>query len=431
MMLTGKTGAKISFLCTLTLLITEFSIQVIGTEYTIECLSSGFGNTDLFATTLRDLLPGDVLLLGPCEYQFEVDYILGEGNNSPNSDKFETTEGVLIKGTGSGADETVLNTAIEHFPVNVIFENLTFSGIQYYGPVYYTDSDTSILFRKCVLITGATSWLGKAVYSLCGRLTFIDSRVINGGTSTADAVFGVWVESANGHVMGLMRSKIIGFPIGLFARNWDLDEEYRRKDSVKVHETKLSTNSIECCVEYDYSINEITTCVDQSCPLEEQNLNTPQGSVTIKMNENIDVVGEFDYSVDQYLPFKIFFPKVLIEGQTFTYKLFSAHPLLPTHDGSQYHKGIAEPQYFQFDSTAKLATNKKVVVTFEKSVIDSNFNNPETVKAFISTNGRRWKKKPLKLKVKVQNGVSHYQVRFPKKKKLKVLVAFGEIENDG
>jgi len=343
--------------------------------------------------------------------------------NAPNEANFGSTEGVLIKGTGTGPAQTVLNTVIESFPVNVIFENLTFSGKQHSSPVYYTDSDKSILFRKCVFITGVSPWFKTAVYSLSGRLTFIDSTIINDSTTAADADIGIWVDSGKSHRMGLMRSKIINFPIGLYGGSWEKDEQ---RDSIQVHKTKLSTNQVECCVEYDY-VNSVRTCVDASCPLQNQNLNTPAGSVSIR--ENIDLVGEYDYTTDRYLPFKIYFPEVLTKGHTFTYKLFSAHPALPAHNNNQYHPGNAEPQYFQFDSSAKLST-KKVKIMFEKSVIDSKFANSMNIKAFLSFNGEKWKKKPLKLKVVVQNGVNFYQARYPKRNYLKGLIAFGEIQND-
>merc|ERR1712160_67730 len=131
-------GSIIPLLITLTLLATEFATQVIGKEenrigkeHVVEC-DDGIGDTALFTATIKSLLPGDSLLLGPCNYQFEDDYIIGE-MNAPDSDKFENAEGVLIKGTGQNPAQTVLNAIIEWFPVNVMFENLTIDGKQSTG----------------------------------------------------------------------------------------------------------------------------------------------------------------------------------------------------------------------------------------------------------------------------------------------------------
>merc|ERR1711957_518720 len=68
---------------------------VIGAEYVVECLDDGTGDTALFTATIKSLLPGDSLLLGPCNYQFEDEnYIIGQyyldGEkimNAPDSDK--------------------------------------------------------------------------------------------------------------------------------------------------------------------------------------------------------------------------------------------------------------------------------------------------------------------------------------------------------
>lgn len=443
-MLARRLPSTISLLCALTLLAAEFVTLVIGKEYSVPCLDSGNGNTALLDTTIKLLSPGDVLLLGACKYNFEDDYFLGrfysknnEGvetiiNNAPDPDKFGGEEGVLIKGTGKNAGKTVLYTVIDSFPVNAIFENLTISGEKSEAPsVYNTDADQAILFRTCVLISGANTSRSNfsAVFSLSGKLSFIDSKIISGPSSAADNATGVWVESGPFHRLGLMRSEIKKFPIGIYASRWERDEEWNQKDSIKVHKTKLFSNSVKCCIKGSND----GKCIDDSCPLDDQNRNTPAGNPTIEMNESIDLLGEYDYGKEVYLPLKIYFPEVTTKGHTFTYQLYSAHPALPMHGGNQYHSGIADPQYFQFDSTAVLSTQKKkaVVISFDKSVVDSKFVNSENIEAFHSVNGKTWKNKSLKLKVKTVDGTSVYQVRMPKRKNLKSLIAFGEIENDG
>mmetsp|Transcript_19800 Transcript_19800/g.23647 ORF Transcript_19800/g.23647 Transcript_19800/m.23647 type:complete len:443 (+) Transcript_19800:142-1470(+) len=434
--------SRISLFITLTLLATEFAAHVIGKEYEVSC-KDGVGDTTLFTSTIKALLPGDVLLLGPCNYQFEENYMIGwssswsptgglnEVINEPDRDKFGGSEGVLIKGTGEDPAQTVLKTVIQSFRVNVIFENLTIDGKQSTENVYYTDYDQTIVFRNCVLISGnlSTAYIKAAVWSLSGRLTFIDSEIINDSTSAAEADMGVWVyaysdDAAN--KMNLMRSSIDNFPIGLFGGGWAPDTQ----KSIQVHKTMLWSNTVECCVDYTCDKTGAEMCENKSCPLEGQTVNTPVGKSTIAMNKSVDLLGDYGRPIRQtYLPLRISFPKVQTGGYTFTYKLLSAHPALPTHTGKQYHPGNAAPQYFQFDSTATLSNKKKkqLRIGFDRSVIDSNFDNPENIKAFFSYNGKVWKKKPLLMKKRRAEGVRIYQVRLPKLRRLKSLIAFGEI----
>jgi len=430
----------IPLLITLTLLATEFATQVIGEEHVVEC-DGGIGDTALFTTILNSLLPGDSLLLGPCNYQFEDDYFIGrdyiggeEITNAPDSDNFNSDEGVLIKGTGQNPNQTVLNAIIESFPVNVMFENLTIDGKQSTKNVYYTDYDKSILFRRCVLIVGnlSSAYIATAVYSLSGRLTFIDSEIINGDTSATETEMGIWLESHGSNKMNLMRSSIEEFPIGLFGRNWDPDTQ----NAIQVHKTTLSSNTIECCVAYTRDNSGALTCDNDVCPLDSQTMNTPQGKSKIKMNEMVDLLGEYTYSSLPYLPLMISSRKVQTGGYTLAYKLLSAHPALPMYKDKQYNPGNAAPQYYQFDSSATFSIEKENRIGFDKSVIDSNFDNPNKIKAFQSVDGKVWKNKPLKLKVKVRKvknpktqvteNVNIYQVKIPKKTKLKILIAFGE-----
>jgi len=438
----------IPLLITLTLLATEFATQVIGKEenhigkeHVVEC-DDGIGDTTLFTTTIKSLLPGDSLLLGPCNYQFEDDYIIGQ-YNAPDSDKFETfgIEGVLIKGTGQNPDQTVLNAIIKNFPVNVMFENLKINGIKSTDSVFFTEDMNGIyvLFRSCVLIAGdlSTAYMKTAVYAYNGKLTFIDSKIINGYPSATESVVGVSVEAfderyfyRSSNKLTLMRSSIEYFPIGLLGGNWTADSQ----NSIQVHKTKLSSNTIKCCA---YTVNGCDIC-----PLDSQTMNTPEGKSKIEMNEMVDLLGadtynyincfSTSYTLDLTIPFR----KVQTGGSTLGYKLLSAHPALPMYKDKQYHPGNAAPQYFQFDSSATFSNEKGNRIGFDKSVIDSNFNNPNKIKAFQSVDGKVWKNKPLKVKVKViqvkipksnfKKDTTIYQVKIPKRKKLKILIAFGE-----
>jgi len=165
-------------------------------------------------------------------------------------------------------------------------------------------------------------------------------------------------------------------------------------------------------------------------------MNTPKGKSKILMNEMVDLLGEYHYSSLPYLPLTISSRKVQTGGYTLAYKLLSAHPALPMYKDKQYNPGNAAPQYFQFDSSATFSNKKGNKIWFDKSVIDSNFNNPNKIKAFQSVDGKVWKNKPLKVKNKViqvknaKSGIKYevpiYQVKIPKKTKLKILIAFGE-----
>jgi len=435
--------SRISLFITLTLLATELATQVIGKEHEVRCLNGGIGDTALFTTTIRALLPGDVLLLGPCNYQFEdKNYIIGmawflDGYNAPDYKKFGSTEGVLIKGTGKDPNQTVLHAVIHYFPVNAMFENLTINGKESTENVYQNDYQVSILFRNCVLISGdlSTKSIAAAVLSTDGGLTFIDSDIINGFPLSTKADIGVWTASVYNTILdttpspnktNLMRSSIKDFPIGLYGEKWDPDTQ----TSIQVHKTMLWKNTVDCCVSLDYEMSGAAMCINKLCPLASQIINTPVGKSKITMNESVDLLGEYGYDVGQtYVPLRIIFPEVQAGGYTSTYKLPSAYPALPTHAGKQYHPGNAAPQYFQFDSTATLSNKKKkqVRIGFDKSVIDSNFDNPKNIKAFFSYNGKVWKKKPLLMKKRRAEGVRIYQVKLPKLKRLGSLIAFGEI----
>merc|ERR1719162_1318877 len=160
------------------------------------------------------------------------------------------------------------------------------------------------------------------------------------------------------------------------------------------------------------------------------------------MNEMVDLLGAdtynyiYSFSTSYTLDLTIPFRKVQTGGSTLGYKLLSAHPALPMYKDKQYHPGNAAPQYFQFDSSATFSNEKGNKIGFDKSVIDSNFNNPNKIKAFQSVDGKVWKNKPLKVKIKVTKVknpktqvtqyVNIYQVKIPKKTKLKILIAFGE-----
>merc|ERR1719162_1373236 len=160
------------------------------------------------------------------------------------------------------------------------------------------------------------------------------------------------------------------------------------------------------------------------------------------MNEMVDLLGAdtynyiYSFSTSYTLDLTIPFRKVQTGGSTLGYKLLSAHPALPMYKDKQYHPGNAVPQYFQFDSSATFSDEKGNKIGFDKSVINSNFNNPNKIKAFQSVDGKVWKKKPLKVKVKVTQvknpktdvtqNVNIYQVKIPKRTKLKILIAFGE-----
>ena len=79
-------------------------------------------------------------------------------------------------------------------------------------------------------------------------------------------------------------------------------------------------------------------------------MNTPKGKSKIKMNEMVDLLGEYTYSSLPYLPLTISSRRVQTGGYTLAYKLLSAHPALPMYKDKQYNPGNAAPQYFQFDS---------------------------------------------------------------------------------
>merc|ERR1712238_134772 len=218
---------------------------------------------------------------------------------------------------------------------------------------------------------------------------------------------------------------------GLLGGNWTADAQ----NSIQVHKTKLSSNTIKCCAYAGY-IHSNGALVCDICPLDSQTMNTPEGKSKIEMNEMVDLLGADTAKSLYALPLTISSRKVQTGGYTLAYKLLSAHPALPMYKDKQYHPGNAAPQYFQFDSSATFSNEKENRIGFHKGEIDANFDNPNKIKAFQSVGGKVWKKKPLKVKVKViqvkipksnfKIDTTIYQVKIPKRKKLKILIAFGE-----
>jgi len=321
-----------------------------------------------------------------------------------------------------------------------MFENLKINGIKSTDSVFFTENMNGIyvLFRRCVLIAGdlSTAYMKTAVYAYNGKLTFIDSEIINGYPSATGSEIGVWVEAfddwwyRSSNKLTLMRSSIEDFPIGLLGGNWTADAQ----NSIQVHKTKLSSNTIECCAYAGYYSNGALVC--DICPLDSQTMNTPEGKSKIKMNEMVDLLGADTFNTLYTLDLTISSRKVQTGGSTLGYKLLSAHPALPMYKDKQYNPGNAAPQYFQFDSSATFSNEKENRIGFDKGKIDANFDNPNKIKAFQSVDGKVWKNKPLKVKNKViqvknaKSGIKYevpiYQVKIPKKTKLKILIAFGE-----
>jgi len=288
---------------------------------------------------------------------------------------------------------------------------------------------SAILFRNCVLRAPSENYFG-SVACLGGKHNFIDTKIINTAPKELySGRRGMWL----GAEVAMMRSEVINFNIGIMADKWTEDSI----DNFKIHETDIYVTpwreNIECCTEAD--------CTDADCPLLSQNKNTPNGAkviITFKDNSTANLLGGggFDESDElklaKILPLKISFPQVETAGHTFMYKYFSAHPSLPKLWNKvqkkmiQYVPGIAEPQYYRFDSTAVLDTKNTVKISFLKKIMDENFTNSTNIKAFVSLDGKTWEKGALKMKIKK----GKYEVRFPRKDRLNGLIAFGETEED-
>lgn len=95
-----------------------------------------------------------------------------------------------------------------------------------------------------------------------------------------------------------------------------------------------------------------------------------------------------------------------------------------------YSTGIGKPQYYQFESTAKLekivGPAGKVKLYFSKSMIDANFANPANIVALLVNSNGNFAPNPLIMSAKTINGEDFYKVRFKKRSYLNCIIVFVE-----
>jgi len=198
----------------------------------------------------------------------------------------------------------------------------------------------------------------------------------------------------SGGGLTVIKSTFAGFTKGL-----DLSLEYyadieELNRNYKIYGNDLSQNTI--------SFDGDPTVLSLTSP------NTPQGQ-NYFVNTFIDILRYNSGNDAPYVPIKIRVKKANKAGETTIYRVPSAYPEPPPGFIS-----ASEPQYYQFDSTAKFS--KKSNVFFKKSDIQSKFPGSSPILTYMYHNGTTWSA----LRHVVNGG--WYKITFPTKK-MKGLIA--------
>jgi len=208
----------------------------------------------------------------------------------------------------------------------------------------------------------------------------------------------------NGGGLSVIKSTIAGFKTGLELYlgcdlprpycivNPNVDELNRK---YKIYGTDLSQNTV--------SIDGVPTLTTSLL-----SPNTPKGQ-NYFVNTFIDILRYHSYNDAPYVPIKIRVKKANKAGETTIYRVPSAYPEPPPGFIS-----ASEPQYYQFDSTAKFG--KKSNVFFKQSDIQSKFPGFSGSLTCMYHNGTTW----ITVSHVVYGG--WYKIKFPKKS-MKGLIA--------
>lgn len=388
------------------------------TIYQIPC-----GDVDDLKAKLGIAVPGDALVLDACVYDTlspDPGYNLGRDGPSwdsgPWADDTVKDKGIVITGTTKNPADTVLKASMSFsLYMNVVFENLTLSAkasTDY--AVYGGDSDQVIVFRNCI-IEGSTvnqSSSYTALFFIVMKPTLIRTTVnLQSPLPNAEATNGVFA-----HQLVMLHSKIRGFDIGLEALPKNAGGTFAQK--FRIFKSNLSQNTEDCV--------EIQTYPKPNKPCSIKSL-VPNTTAGAKVSLGWGDFKNLFHENYPNLPIRIIFPSVLKSGETIVYRKPAAYPPPPNATDST---GIGKPQYYQFESTAVLEklpkASGKANFFFKKSMIDTNFANPDNVVALLINPNGKFSPKPLFMKVKNIGGKDFYKIRYKKRPGLNCVIVFVE-----
>jgi len=369
----------------------------------------------------------DTVLLPPGDYVFDLNYDPNIGG-TPNGDLCAAmpsvyypapTPNLLIRGTGSSrSDVKLVGALFRYCDRNIVIENLSLYTVPT-GPTNHVsspveeDGDNGTMLRNTYVqvpvianpqnyINGGNPY--KAFYMMSERIAIMYSTIETNPPVPSMGV-NVGIEDGCGG-LSVIKSTFAGFTKGIelylscdIQANPNVDDLNR---NIKIYGSNLSQNTIPIGGNpYSNNPTALATVNSLLSP------NTPQGQ-NYFVNTFIDILRFHTYDDAPYVPIKIKVQKANTAGETTIYRVPSAYPEPPPGSTS-----ALEPQYYQFDSTAKFS--KKSNVFFKKSDIQSKFPGSGTL-TFMYHDGTTW------------NTVNHatyavwYKIKFPKKS-MKGLIA--------
>jgi len=381
------------------------------------------GDINDVISTLGLVADYDTVLIPPGDYVFDLNYDANIGG-TPNGDLCAAMPGVnytapapnlLIRGTGSSrSDVKLVGALFEYCNRNIVIENLSLYTVPT-GPTNHVrspveeDGDNGTMLRNTYVqvpvITNRNPF--KALYIMSQRIAVMYSTI---ETNPPVPSMGVNVgidDDCSG--LSVIKSTFAGFTKGIQLSlrcyedyQGDVDE-VKVNRNIKIYGSDLSQNTIPI----DGDPTALATVTSLFSP------NTPQGQ-NYSLKTIIDILRFHTYYDAPYVPIRIRVKKANKAGETTIYRVPSAYPEPPLGFIS-----ALEPQYYQFDSTAKFG--KKSNVSFKKSDIQSKFPGFSGTLTFMYHDGTTW------------NTVNHvnsgvwYKMTFPEKSMEGLIAIFKNI----
>ena len=349
---------------------------------------------------------GDTILIPPGTY---IGKDKGEWTNPKNICDMVSTNSnnskpnLIIRGTGNDPEKIKLvGIVIQYCDFFLILENLSTYFCDSAESAIEDDMDKGIILRNVIVNTPYTSRYG--IHMMSMRIGIINSEIKAYPPLSGVGNIGLKVE--NGGVT-MINSKVEGYKYGVVLSG--IDGYYTTDVNWKVYSTKWNVNTKGCSTNTGSFVS-CTQALSQITP------NTPASNSPKDVNQFIDILRYNSWppsSAGPHIPVVVNFPNVKKKGETTIYRLPSAYPEPP----SSVFISAVNPQYFQFDCTAKLG--KKAILKFNKTAIDSEFNSNANIKVYTFKSGG-WVLVPS-----VVQG-NAYTFTYPKKQ-LRGLVAFFEI----
>jgi hypothetical protein len=308
---------------------------------------------------------------------------------------------LIIKGIGSKPIKVkLIGIMMQYCDFFLVVENLSMFFCDDHRAIIEHDNDKGLVMRDVVINTPYASQDGINIMS--HRVAIIDSEIKTYPALPGVGMSGLTVEGA----VTILNSDIKGYKYGIMVNNLTPNSDPKEW---KIYNNKLNKNTVDCV----YASNTAQTC---DFALSSINPNTPASGTPYFVSQFIDILRYDNWppvTAGPYIPVVVTFKKVLQAGETTVYRVPSSYPEPPSGTVS-----AVNPQYFHFDSTAKLA--KKAVLKFDETTIANEFNIASpNIQVFKFQNGG-W----VQLPHTIQGG--DYIFTFPTKK-LSGLIAFFSI----